>query len=266
MNNSTFRIGIMLTTRCTLKCKHCSSAIPQHDSKDINKNIIFSSLEQIFRIFDSMEELGIYGGEALLHPDVDEIILEASKYRDKFSHIRLLTNGTIIPKISTLDIMKNLPCKIEVMVDDYGRHSTRLDQVLSSLHENEITVRLIHYNETEQYCGGWVDLGTDYSYKGYSSEDLDAVYYNCHSRKACLVCWGPALYQCAFAASGAILGRVPYVEGDWVDLLFSADIEAKREAAMRLGTRPVEACKYCNGFDPENSPRVPAAEQLQGVL
>jgi molybdenum cofactor biosynthesis enzyme MoaA len=102
-------IGNMLTTRCTLRCKNCNAAIPYHKTyNDIDTGVIMKSLRRIFEIFDYVDELGLYGGEALLHPDIDEIIRECGNYSSKFGFLRLMTNGTIIPKQATLEELKKL--------------------------------------------------------------------------------------------------------------------------------------------------------------
>jgi hypothetical protein len=126
-------------------------------------------------------------------------------------------------------------------------------------------VRLVHYNEVEQYCGGWVDMGIDFTYKNYSTDELDKVWKNCHSAERCFVQWDGKIYRCAFAAAGTLMGKIPKLDGDSVNILdHYLSVDELRNGITLMQSRAVEGCKYCNGFDVVNGKRVPAGEQLEG--
>lgn len=257
-------LGNMLTSHCTLRCKNCCAAIPQlANPSHVPTSLLKDSFNRIFEIFSFIGEFGLYGGEALLHPDIDEIIIECEKYKNQIGFMRLMLNGTVVPKPSTIKILKNLNLKYDIQVDDYGKASFRLNDILNIIELNGLPLRLIRYNEHEQYCGGWIDFGMEYEYKNYTYEQLSSVFKNCHSKDRCFVHWAGILYRCQFAASGEQIGKVPYIENNSVNLLNNKlSIEEIRKKIKRLDDLPVEACKYCNGFDIINGKRIPAGVQI----
>jgi hypothetical protein len=253
---------LIVTTICTLKCKDCTIAIPMHKSKHTDKNEIFSMLHEVFEIYDYVDRLIIQGGEAFLHPDIAEIIEETAKYSNKFGHMMFITNGTFIPGNAVLETIKKLPCKCLVRIDDYGVYSKKVKEVLAMFENNGITIEVRNYNAEAQYFGGWVDVLGGYKFHRYSDEELRQVFERCLNRDNCKFAWGGKLWGCGMHGSGVLLGKVPDNPNDSVDLLNDDDIANKRKIARNMGHRPYEGCKYCNGFDPENSPRISAAEQI----
>jgi radical SAM protein with 4Fe4S-binding SPASM domain len=102
-------INFAITYRCNAKCKHCSinanyiSNGKQYNEMD--KEEIFGTIEQLADI--GLMFLGITGGEAILHPNIFEII-KFSKEKDLF--VSIASNGLAInPKI----INKLCDCKLD---------------------------------------------------------------------------------------------------------------------------------------------------------
>lgn len=62
--------------------------------------------------------------------------------------------------------------------------------------------------------------------------------------------------------AGVLLGKVPDREDNYIDLLSEEPVAYKRRKFSGLGRQPYEGYKCCNGFDPESSPRISAAEQI----
>ncbi|MDR2116865.1 MAG: radical SAM protein, partial [Planctomycetaceae bacterium] len=82
---------------CNLKCKFCSHVSP------LRKGYV--PLEQLSEWFETWSkkvipnQFVILGGEPLLHPEVEKVILTAGKYW-KDSQIQFVTNGLLLPKKS----------------------------------------------------------------------------------------------------------------------------------------------------------------------
>ena len=119
------------------------------------------------------------------------------------------------------------------------------------------------YNETEQFMGGWVDLG-HCKFQNYTPDELEDVFMRCQSRVNCALIWGNRYYGCGPLSTWVKLGKIPDHPGDYVDLLENIPLEQLRKKVIELNQRPFSGCAYCAGFDPERSPRVPAAIQLTG--
>jgi hypothetical protein len=256
-------LTVQTTTRCTLRCKKCiwdfPSYQPPHDS---DSGLVALSFKQAFKVYDTVEELRLAGAEAFLHPHIEKFIEAAAQYRDQYKYLCLVTNGTYVPRESILKLLRDLPCDTLVRVDDYGKLSGKAKEVVSALEAYSIPVDHRGYNEDSQFYGGWIDLG-DWTDKKYTPEQLEQVFRSCRMPQDCHQLWDGKLINCPYCCTGFNLNRIPIAERDYVDLFDeSTTIEQKRAAVASWEKAPFLGCKYCNGYDPENSPRIPAAEQI----
>ncbi len=69
------RLGIMLTTLCTLKCKGCYLMIPDQKPWNADIETIKASLPRIFEIFDYFDQICLMGGEPFLYKDLVEVLV-----------------------------------------------------------------------------------------------------------------------------------------------------------------------------------------------
>ena len=254
-------IPLHITSVCTLRCRHCGNGFPKYKpQRHSEKQIIISTLEKVFSIFNNVTELRIAGAEALLHPDIGEIMAEAAKYSKQFERMVVVTNGTYVPRASVLSAIAGLQCNAIVYVNDYGKLSVKLEEVLEGLRNYGIKADLRHYNDEKQYYGGWIDLGIDeFSKKNYPPKKLTEVFRVC--RKNYYVFDGRT-YGCCPASALYETGFLPPPSSDYVDMLSEKTVEEKRAVIAKLFDRPYLACGYCNGYDVENGKRIKAAEQI----
>lgn len=258
-------VVITITLRCTLNCKLCTAAIPYHEKPiDENFEMISQEIKQLFQIYDHICHLDITGGEPLLHKDIVKIIKETEQYKDKVDFVRIISNATIVPEKALLQEMARLGSQYQFLLDDYGIHSRKLEEFKKLAEEYEIPCRVNPYCGDDQWCGGWVDL-TDFSDQNYSESEWKQVYDRCHfSEQPCIITYGGYSYHCVHEMVGRILHYFQPPKEQYLDLLSqSIPLEKKKEIAASFGKQPIEACKYCIGFDPIRSKRYPAAEQTE---
>ena len=257
-------LSIHTTTVCTLKCAKCGNSIPFFQTPqlaDIDKTI--DALDVTFKVFDFIKEFRFNGGEAFLYPSITKLMKEIAKYKSQFEYAIIVTNGTYIPNQNLINTMKKLDYPLIVRVDNYGLHSIKYSELVAKLRQNNIQVDERQYTNDNQAFGGWIDLG-DYTNKHYSPQQLQKVFYTCRLREGGLFLINDKLIFCCRAGYADLLGKVSLnAEYDFVDLLGDDDFETIRNKIVNGGNVPFEACKYCNGNDPVNSPRIPAAEQLE---
>lgn len=255
-------LNIHTTTVCTLKCAKCGWSFPRFGSPvqaDIDKTI--TALEKLFKVYDYIQEIRFGGAEAFLYPDIQKLMEALAKYKAQFEYAIVITNGTYIPKASILETIMNLQYPMVVRIDDYGSLSKKYDELLSVLQAYDIKVDERVYTGEEQAFGGWVYYG-DYTDKHYTDEQLKNVFCNCRLPDDGAILFDDMLTNCCYATAGQLLGKVLMKEREIVNLTGNQSIEEMRDAVKSWRDEPFEACKYCNGFDPENSSRIPAAEQL----
>ena len=253
---------LVCTTICTLRCRDCLLKIPYQEKKHTDFSLLQRSLEEYFHLVSRVSEFTIMGGEAFLHPQFADLMRFMDQYSDRIGVLFLITQASYLPSEEAVAAVARSKCNCMVHIDDYGTLSPKLDNVLEKLSAQGIKFDVRHYNEQEQYYGGWVDVVGDFSYQGYEDGGLD-IYQRCKNKSECKFIWDGILYSCGMHGAGTKLGKVPLADGDYVDLLDSAmSTEEKQQIIRAMGTRPVEGCKYCLGWDVKKSPRIKAAIQL----
>lgn len=257
-------IALIITTRCSLRCKKCALGIPYFDDqKHDDLDMILNELDSIFKIYDYVERIDISGGEPLLHPDILEIVKHCSQHQIKFGSVRLITNGTILPKAELLETMQSLGSAYGFLLDDYGKWSPKMGEIKAMLDDKGIPYKVNLYHGAEQYCGGWIDFG-GFEHRGYSETELLNVFRRCHtSENPCITLFQGEAYFCVRSMLGYKFGHYKLSKSERIDLRsITKNLSVAQKTAEGFGKLPPAGCMYCNGFDTENSARFPAAEQL----
>ena len=91
---------VVLTTRCTMRCKNCGNLMQYFSPKNqytCSIENILKTLETIFEAVDSVGFVQILGGEPLLFKDIVKVVERLDK-EPKVRSFGIVTNGTIKPK------------------------------------------------------------------------------------------------------------------------------------------------------------------------
>ncbi len=132
-------VQLMLTNQCNMNCMYCSHFIPL-----AKKNPHIYSVESIDKDLGRLNSLNIYldeihlfGGEALLHPNLREVIACCRKHYPN-TQIRICSNGMLISKLDE-DILE-LFGKERVLfaITLYSPMGGRTDPMLDALYRNNI--------------------------------------------------------------------------------------------------------------------------------
>ncbi|MFT9078095.1 radical SAM protein [Ethanoligenens sp.] len=269
MNLSEKQLAIHVTTKCTLNCKTCATIMPEFRKRACGEHVPLEQLKHeincLFEIYDYIENLTISGGEPLLYPSIYELANYCLNYSKKFGDLRIFFNGTIIPDQKLVDVIKSSDGKLKLVVDDYGAAlSKNTAQIADLWKANGMELRVIQYYGDHQHCGGWIDNGHPIQKKHYPDAGK-AVFSRCHlAQYSCPATLKGKLHNCSWSTMLVELGYISKNVGlpEFVDM-FNNDIplEVKKQRVSQFGKQLLEACNWCNGFDPENSPRFPAGEQ-----
>lgn len=265
-------ICIIICTPCTLNCRLCVNCTPLYESKGIHYFVSMETyqreVEGLFQVYEHIGTLSIAGGEPLLHNQITEIAaLTLSNFSAKFDRLRIITNGTVLPTAALLEeIHRCARDNFDFQISDYGKYSAKIKDVVQILEENHIAYRVKKYYGEDQWCGGWIDYGPLDVFRGYSDDEAKSILAHCRSSRPesrCLCVFEGKLCICNHAACAIFLNLFESERDDYVDLLGNVQtLPKKRRIAAAFGSKAIRACYYCNGFDPENSPRFPAAEQI----
>lgn len=248
-------LDVVITEACSMKCQDCSNlmqyyARPQHSDIDL----LSSALAQIMASIDGISEFRVLGGEPFVNRKMHLVIDQLTAY-DHVDRVVVYTNGTIVPRAENLDCLRHE--KVTIDVTNYGEHSKKHKQLLTTLTANGISFTT--------KIPEWTDSGR-INFIDRPSEELDRMFTNCCVNDVLTLLNGK-LYRCPFSANGTNLGAIPEHEDNIVDLRAAVAPDLLRRQIERLYGKDTHltACSYCNGRD-YSTPRIQAGLQIRRPL
>ena len=248
-------IDLVLTEKCSLKCKDCSNLM-QFYAKPIDEDydLVISSINTFMNTVDYVYEIRVIGGEPLMYKKIDLVIKHLLTFNN-FGKINIYTNGTIVFKREKMKAFQNE--RIFFDISNYGKDSRNLDALVKELSRLNIA-------HNAQRVTTWQDAGRIVKTNRSDNEHKE-VFGNCCENQGLTILHGK-LYLCPFSAHSTNLKGIPYAKKDIIDL----NIEDKKELKKQIhnlyfNTEFLEACKSCNGRD-HNVGRVEAAVQAPTTL
>ncbi len=246
-------IGFFIGSTCTLKCQGCIAHLELY-TKNRNAFIPFElikrDIDKTFRAIDFINLITLSTGEIFLHPEINKIFEYLYTYKDRFNFIQTPTNGTVIPKRETLEIMSR--CHIGIYISDYSHsigYKSKIPQLIQSLDKYEIEYELF-----DNLQGGkseiplWSDIGS-LSITRNKSEDQTAQMYEKCANRAAQVVFDGKLYTCGSAQWGEFGGLYQPENNDYANLSQSK-ITMIRAYFGATETGHPNICTRCNGIGP----------------
>lgn len=250
------RLNIVVTSRCTLRCKHCSSLMPHYKTQsDFDTSKIASSLDRIFACADLVYHLELLGGEPFLNRNLP-LIAKHLLDSEKILHIDVITNGTVLPPDRELEYLKH-DC-VSVVIDDYGKLSKKTALLSDALKRLGIDFRVNKH-------WAWADLG-GFESRNLSKERLAELFAKCNFN-SCAELLDGKLHRCPRSSHGTKTGLVPEYPGDFIDILdesVSNDILKEKLRAFFYDKKFIRTCDHCNGNTCDSLTLTRAEQQTQG--
>jgi len=193
----------VVTTRCTMRCRHCNTGIPYFNGETHLGPVSFETFKQdIDTLLDSVDFIyafGFVGGEPLLNNDLHKMLSYAVTQK-KIQHIFIATNCTILPSNELISAMKSGGTRFAVQISDYrdvkniqSKLEVKYQEFKSILKKNEIMYSAFH----EKHGANWHSLPEIY-YDKQSPEKIRTVFKNCFGRYCNMLCDG-ILSQCTIS-------------------------------------------------------------------
>lgn len=250
-----------ITSRCTLKCKHCNMFMPYYkEHVDYTAKDILEDLELLFRHVDYIVAYRILGGEPLINNELEDMIKQiGDRYGDRIGNIGIITNGTLLPDEKLIETSKKYNVKFDFSdytdVVDYKKRFDESVKIVSGAGLRYSVNRSLR----------WCDFGFPVNNRMHDFDKVrehmlscgpifhglnDGRYYYCH------VSWS--------ADKAKLLKNVP---DDYVDLRKLGDDDSAKEAILEHSNGNMEKgfvklCKICGGCGNDNTEFVKAAEQM----
>ena len=253
---------IVLTERCSLKCKKCAHACyaTDYQTEDMTLEQVANSANNFFKRVDYIHEFVLIGGEPLLYKDLSKAIeYIGGKYRRQMGTFSITTNGTIMPD---MDIIK--ACRkynVLLRISNYSAQIPRLKEkykkLTEILEENEV-----RYDLTSE-TGYWMDYGFEYVDNGVEPEKLMSVFDTC--KTPCREIRGNRLYYCVMARSVSDNLHMNVGKDDYLDFEDINNENYKKQILeYTFGYSEkgyLDMCRYCHGTDAHKYV-IPVAEQM----
>ena len=243
-------IDIIITERCSLKCKDCSNLMQYYVNPiNVSLNEILKDFETLINNVDHIYEIRLIGGEPFMNKDIYRIINEISKNK-KLSRIVIYTNATIPLKVEYIDILKH--SKIVFSVTTYGKLSKNTQKVIDFLKKNKIPYR-------DHPPENWTDCGVIYDFKRKEPE-MEKLFEDCCGKNLLTVTNGK-LYRCPFVANAERLNAIPKDSDNYVNVNDSKKNIKKYTTQINY----IPACNYCMGRS-YDAPKIKPAIQTKKPL
>jgi len=254
------QIEFTLTTKCSMRCKHCLNYIPtikKNEHKFIEIDEFKAQLNNLTKAVNHIRRLILIGGEPLLVNNLEEYV-EVSARNPKVDKVWIFTNGTLLFKPELLKILNKYRKKIVIYVSNYSKnenikHKFKYEEIFNQLRTNNIC-----YISNEEL--NWE----------YASPLPDKI-QRTNSQKYFLQCDNPCvsvlegkMYVCPRAGIYTVKNIYNPQPNDYIDLnIENNPKELKHKIIEFYYSDYFNACNYCNILEDKLKPEIIPAIQLE---
>lgn len=131
-------LEIATASGCNLKCRGCS-----HFSNIVERTSLVTVKEfhrdmaRLSEIVPFIYTIRLLGGEPLLNPDIDRLAEEGRRYYPE-SHIWIVTNGLLLPKLSEEKLTNLAKCGTEIQISMYPPTLRQMPDIARVLDSHKI--------------------------------------------------------------------------------------------------------------------------------
>ena len=241
--NPNFSFFMKIVDHCNLNCIHCSTCSPIADKFNVPLSEIKSDLSRMKELCEGgrlVQRILITGGEALLHPQIKEIIIAT---REKFTHqkILLLTNGIKLINLAkeVLDILSINNITLFITEYPINLNYKSIEKKLQQNNINYMYESRTNYKSDKTMFKMPLDLtGNQNSIKNF---------LKCPHANNCITLNRGRIYSCGAPLVGTILNKkystdLIVTENDSMSIY---ECKSFREMIDFLA-KPIYFCRYCN--------------------
>jgi len=249
---------VIATTKCTLNCNRCLNyTMLNKNKRHFPIDELKSDVNTLFSKVDYVDMLNISGGEPLTHNDINDLIDYIGRnYRSRIYEFLFLTNGTVIPSSSTVEIMAEHKCLVRI--DDYRNSVPACNERIPEI------IRLLDMYGVKYYLwqtDEWIDVAHDSTVNFYMNSDKLISYFN-YCESPCKYVKNGKLYGCNYQAFAVEAGIAKEYESDFIYIEEATKMEILEFLLGYSEKGYVDYCKHCSGFFTINKNRIRAAEQI----
>ena len=237
-------VEIVLTKRCSLKCRDCANLIQYYDRPErMDAEVTIRSVKNLLSAVDGIAMFKLMGGEPLLEQDMMKRILSLPELMPggKVLGIQIITNGTILFEEDLLRIMQQNPL-LGVLMSNYGTLSSKEQALKKQLSDHDVAFSEIRENDR------WRDFGDPHKVY-HDPDEASKLYRRCRSKENCCTVLDGRFYACPRAAHGDMLGFFPEPE-EYVDLSGHEESSVLKDKLGKFyyGYEAARVCARCTNL------------------
>lgn len=256
-----YTLHMAITTACTLRCKHCNMFIPYHrEAYMASLEDVKRDLELLFTRMDYVVSLDLIGGEALLNPNLPDILKYITNVHGKhIGKINITTNGVVIPSDELIQQLQDYG--VAVSISDYTEAiggKAHVEELVALLTEKNIFVSIMRNRI-------WCDFGFPRKPWNIPAEKVRYHMLTCDPGWRGLN--DGKFYFCHIAWSIEKTGLYKLKDTDYLDLAVMPTGEESKKKILNYSLGAMENeymsfCKVCGGCGADNQQFVLAGEQV----
>ena len=234
------RYEVSIVDHCNLNCRGCYHFSPLAKEKYLNATSYEKDCKRLAELCDNeMSNIGILGGEPLLHPDICEF-LRITRENFPVGRIWILTNGILLPKMPQQFWDACQKYRIDIQVTRYPLPNLDYDAIGEKV--KALGLKYYSHNNVEQGEKTLIkypfDLNGDY--------DPNNNFYNCFRANGCVTLRDGKLYTCVMAANFHLLNDhfnlgIHFSDKNGIDIYKAKSWEEIAEFLCK----PIPFCRYC---------------------
>ncbi len=240
----------MITSRCTLNCKHCNSFMPKFKDETHIKLATFedfkNDIDKVLSAVDYINFIGFVGGEPTLSNDLAEMI-EYACSKKQIRQVFLVTNCTIAPSEKLIKVMKNK--KFAAQLSDYSHVknikngvTVKYDKWKDAIVRNHI--RFNNYQEKRKALT-WFTMPE--LYKDVQDKNMMKTQYSKCVQSCNVICDGKILPCTATPYIYHNLELLPEIHNEVIDLRNNQTPKELTNTIIEYFARPNPTfCNYCH--------------------
>ncbi len=241
---------LFITQRCSLKCKYCIAYMNSYAPEqrlDFAAERILEDIDRLSEICSYIKRVVVYGGEPLLHPDI-QVIVQRLVEKDNIGIIDIVTNGIYQQPDSVIQSFRHRNVQIEV--SNYGE--ALQPQQIEARNRNIYQMKALGLQPTlHSTTPEWIKPRTFYG-KGLGEEQKIRLKQKCscfwdskdNRRKQFMVIANGRFYPCRMACSVHTLGVADYAE-DYVEVDSCQGREMADALNALYGKQCFMTCGHC---------------------
>ena len=238
-------VSMAITEYCSLNCEDCSQMMPYYNSKrHYPMEELIQDVDYLLDYIPGLDDFSLVGGEPLVHPEWWKLVNYLDLF-DKIQTIRVITNGTVIPRDEILAQLSKR--KLMFYVSGYNiteKNHKKLSEILTS---HKIWHYIFRYPDDLSWC----KINQPKKYNRTPKQNK-AVYKACE-QKYCYNYSQGKLYKCYYGVPCVQLNLVPSDVEGYIDFRELHKNGVSKEEALNLISEyittkePLELCDYCDG-------------------